>query len=100
MKKFSRILIVASLIFTACSSEDEGSGNSGVDTFDRGAMLENWADNIIVPSFDNFKRSTQQLEDPSIAFTSNPSEEKLIALRSQFESSYLNFQPVPMFVIG
>ncbi len=100
MKKFSRILIVASLIFTACSSEDEGSGNSEVDTFDRGAMLENWADNIIVPSFDNFKSSTQQLEDLTIAFTSNPSEENLVALRSQFESSYLNFQTVAMFDIG
>ncbi|WP_026837860.1 imelysin family protein [Gillisia sp. JM1] len=100
MKKFSRILIFASLIFTACSSEDEGSGNNEVNTFDRGAMLENWADNIIVPSFDNFKSSTQQLEDLTIAFTSNPSEENLVALRSQFESSYLDFQTVAMFDIG
>jgi predicted lipoprotein len=100
MKNFSRILIFASLIFTACSSEDEGSGNNEVDTFDRGAMLENWADNIIVPSFENFKSSTQQLEDLTIAFTSNPSEENLVALRSQFESSYLDFQTVAMFDIG
>lgn len=100
MKKFSRILIVASLIFTACSSGDEGTGDNEVDTFDRGAMLENWADNIIVPSFENFKGSTQQLEDLTIAFTSNPSKENLAALRSQFESSYLDFQTVAMFDIG
>tara|TARA_R100000935_G_C2825881_1_gene162256 strand:+ start:93 stop:1193 length:1101 start_codon:yes stop_codon:yes gene_type:complete len=102
MKNFSRILIIASLIFTACSSGDEsnGSGENEADTFDRGAMLENWADNIIVPSFDNFKNSTQQLEDLSIAFASNPSAENLVALRSQYESSYLDFQTVAMFDIG
>jgi len=102
MKKISRILILASLIFTACSSENDGdeSNENGVDTFDRGAMLANWADNIIAPSFNNFKSTTQQLEDLTLAFTLNPSEENLIALRNQFESSYVNFQTVAMFDIG
>ena len=54
MIKFSRLFIVFALIFAACSSEDDGTETGGetggTDSFDRGAMLVNWADNIIVPA--------------------------------------------------
>lgn len=100
MKNISRILIIASLIFTSCSSGDESTPKEETTSFDRGEMLVNWADNIIVPAFSNFNNSTQQLEDLTIAFTSNPSEESLKALRNQFENSYLDFQTVAMFDLG
>lgn len=101
MSRISKILIIATLIFAACSTEDEGLDNGGeTDSFDRGAMLANWADNIIVPAFVNFKTSTQQLEDLTAAFTAEPTEGNLVALRNQFESSYLDFQTVAMFDIG
>ena len=103
MIRISRILLIATLIFTACSTEDDNGGDGGgneTDNFDRGAMLANWADNIIIPAFSNFESSTQQLEDLTAAFTADPSEENLAALRSQFKSSYLDFQTVAMFDIG
>ncbi len=103
MIRISKILLIATLVFTACSTEDEGPGTDGggeTNSFDRGAMLENWADNIIVPAFSNFKSSTQQLEDLTVAFTADPTEENLVALRSQFESSYIDFQTVAMFDLG
>ncbi|TRO65448.1 imelysin family protein [Christiangramia sabulilitoris] len=102
MIRISKFLLIVTLLFTACSKEDDGNVNNGneTDSFDRGAMLENWADNIIVPAFDNFKSSTQQLEDLTTTFTSDPTEENLVALRSQYESSYLEFQTVAMFDIG
>ena len=57
MIKFSRLFIVFALIFAACSSEDDGTETGGetggTDSFDRGAMLVNWADNIIVPAYNN-----------------------------------------------
>ncbi len=103
MIRISKILLIATLVFTACSTEDDGSavdGKGETTSFDRGAMLENWADNIIVPAFSNFKSSTQQLEDLTLAFTADPTEENLLALRSQFESSYIDFQTVAMFDLG
>lgn len=102
MIRISKFLLIATLIFTACSTGDDGTDNGGGDTdsFDRGAMLVNWADNIIIPAFSNFKSSTQQLEDLTAAFAADPTEENLVALRSQFESSYLDFQTVAMFDIG
>jgi len=106
MIRISKILLIATLVFTACSTKDDGQDTAGTDgggdtnSFDRGAMLENWADNIIVPAFSNFKSSTQQLEDLTVAFTADPTEENLIALKSQFESSYIDFQTVAMFDLG
>lgn len=103
MMRISRILLIATLVFTACSTEDDSTGDGGgneTESFDRGAMLVNWADNIIIPAFSDFNTSTQQLEEVTLSFTSDPTEGNLSALRSQFESSYIDFQTVAMFDIG
>lgn len=95
--------MIATLVFTACSTEDDSTGDGGgneTESFDRGAMLVNWADNIIIPAFSDFNTSTQQLEEATLSFTSDPTEGNLSALRSQFESSYIDFQTVAMFDIG
>lgn len=95
--------MIATLVFTACSTEDDSTGDGGgneTESFDRGAMLVNWADNIIIPAFSDFNTSTQQLEEATVSFTSDPTEGNLAALRSQFESSYIDFQTVAMFDIG
>lgn len=95
--------MIATLVFTACSTEDDSTGDGGgneTESFDRGAMLVNWADNIIIPAFSDFNTSTQQLEEATVSFTSDPTEGNLSALRSQFESSYIDFQTVAMFDIG
>lgn len=103
MMRISRILLIATLVFTACSTEDDSTGDGGgneTESFDRGAMLVNWADNIIIPAFSDFNTSTQQLEEATVSFTSDPTEGNLSALRSQFESSYIDFQTVAIFDIG
>lgn len=99
MKKISSFLLVITLIFSACSSDD-GGGGINPDSFDREGMLKNWADNIIVPSFENFSNSTQSLEDMTNAFVADPSEANLIELRAAFQTAYLDFQTVSMFEIG
>src|SRR5690606_15281420 len=72
----------------------------GTDSFDRGAMLANWADNIIAPAFENFSASTQDLEEKTNVFVEDPSEANLVALRASFENAYQDFQTVSMFEIG
>ena len=102
MIRISKFLVIAALMFAACSTEDEGDINNGhnLESFDRAAMLTNWADNIIVPAFVDFNASTQLLEEATVEFTSNPSEAKLADLRSAFKSSYLKFQNVAMYDVG
>lgn len=101
--KISRILILACLVFAACSTEDDSGGDEGGNTddnFDRGAMLANWADNIILPSYENLNGDTQKLEELTVSFTENPGNTGLTALRGQFKVAYQNFQTVSMFDIG
>ena len=102
--KIARILVLACLVLAACSTEDDGGGTSGGGgsevTFDRGAMLANWADNIILPAYANFDAETQKLEELTQAFVANPGDAEMTALKAQFRSSYLAFQSVSMFDIG
>lgn len=103
MLRYSRILLFAMLVFSACSTNNESgddSGEPGTDSFDRSAMLANWADNIIAPAFENFHSSTQELEEKTNVFAGEPSEENLAELREAFENAYLDFQTVSMFEIG
>lgn len=103
MIRYSRILVLAMLIFSACSTDNASGDDSGepeTDSFDRSAMLANWADNIIAPAFENFSSSTQVLEEKTNLFVEKPSEENLAKLREAFENAYIDFQTVSMFEIG
>ncbi|MDT0646379.1 imelysin family protein [Zunongwangia sp. F260] len=101
MNAILRFLFIATLFFTACSTEDKEAENGGdTDSFDRGAMLANWADNIIVPSFEAFQEETQQLEEAAKSFAENPDATELSLLRTQYKEAYVDFQTVSMFEIG
>jgi len=91
------------LVIFACTSEDGGPGDNpptGNDSFDRGAMLANWADNIIVPSFTSFESDAGTLKNATNLFVDAPSVQNLQQLRLLWEKSYVNFQNVAMFDIG
>jgi hypothetical protein len=62
---FAITLFVSTLI--SCNSDDGEKENDKV-AFDRAAMLENWADNIIIPSFENFASFTADLEAKTEVF--------------------------------
>lgn len=101
--KISKLLLIACLVFAACSTEDDGRNDNGGgtdDSFDRGAMLANWADNIILPAYEDLNSNTQKLEELTQSFVDNPGNTELTALRAQFKVSYQLFQNVSMFDIG
>jgi predicted lipoprotein len=103
MIKISKFLLIATLMFAACSTEDDGDnggGSNGGDNFDRGEMLANWSDNIIVPSFVAFQEETKKLEDKAKGFAENPGPTELKVLRAQYKAAYQEFQTVEMFQIG
>lgn len=93
---FTVILVVSTLV--ACNSDD--GGETETDNFDRAALLENWADNIIIPSYQNFASHTAELEVKTEAFLQNPSEASLVDLRASYETAYLQYQTVAFFGVG
>lgn len=100
MYKKLGILLFAMLWIISCSSEETGENEDSTKSFDRGAMLINWADNIIIPSYESFAVTTKDLRESVISFNENPSEESLGALRNNFKEAYLAYQTVAPYRIG
>lgn len=101
MKKISFFLTV--LILFSCSSGSDDSGDNGNEppvSFDREAMLTNWAENIIVPAYSSFINSLSGLEQSAISFADTPSESSLQELRDSWLEAYKMWQHVSMFDIG
>lgn len=97
MKRIA-ILLITVFVFWSCT-KDSPSGPD-VDDFDREAILVNWADNIIIPSFTAFSDSADQLQSDAAAFAEAPTLQNLETLRNSWRSAYLAFQHVSMFEMG
>jgi predicted lipoprotein len=97
MKKIVLILL-GTVIFWGCS--DSGPSGTETDDFDRQAILVNWADNIILPSFEAFAIQTEALKSASDAFAEQPNQQTLNDLRDQWLMSYKSWQHVSMFEMG
>lgn len=92
-------LVTILLMAGACGS-DNGKTEETTDNFDRGAMLANWADNIIIPAYSSFKSKTDELKSKTIEFTEDPTIGRLENLRAIWETAYVSFQNISMFEIG
>lgn len=99
MKKNILVYLAFCTIFFSSCSDDSGNSQQS-DSFDRQAMLTNWADNIIIPAFQAFKSETTELKAATEIFTTNPTVENLQNLRTAHADAYLQFQTVSMFEIG
>ncbi len=100
MIKKGLFLLLMGMIVFACSEDESTNPDESDDAFDRKAMLVNWADNIIVPSYTAFNTEAKNLETVINNFTENPSVETLQQTRLTWRESYLTFQHVSMFEIG
>jgi|AntRauTorcE11897_2_1112592.scaffolds.fasta_scaffold00005_170 hypothetical protein len=97
MKRIALILLTA-LVISGCT--ENGPSGPNVDDFDREAILNNWADNIIIPSFSNLAESSSTLQTDAEFFVENPTPQTLQELRNSWKTTYLEFQKVSMFQIG
>ena len=95
MKRIIFGLFVSALfLITACDKD------KNKDEFDKVALLQNFADNIIQPRYADFKTKIDSLEILFIAFQSNPTEAKFEAIKTQWKACYLSFQRVKTFDFG
>ena len=97
-----RILSAIVILFlaSACGSSDDSSSGNGADNFDRGAMLTNWADNIIIPSYTAYQNSLTSLQTSLTTFSTTSDQTNLDAVRSAWKDAYVAWQRVSMFEIG
>ncbi|MFD2574456.1 imelysin family protein [Spirosoma soli] len=67
---------------------------------DRKAMLTNIADNIIIPSYANFKTKFDVMLAKSDAFATKPDKASLTDLRQAWVDAYTEWQKVELFDVG
>jgi predicted lipoprotein len=92
---FSALLTVA-----ACSSSD--SSETGIDgnNYNRTLLLTNWADNIIIPSYVNYKAKIEVLATNINTFNSVSTEANLQAVRASWIEAYKAYQYVAIYGFG
>ena len=90
------------LIFTACGGGDDDGENSGPGevAFDREAMLQDWADLIIIPGYEAYVASLNDLVAANETFSTDLNETNLENLRTTYIAAYTVWQRVAMFEIG
>jgi predicted lipoprotein len=68
--------------------------------FNRQTMLVNWADNIIIPAYQDFSSDVNALKAAVDTFEAQPNETNLNTVRQEWEQAYITWQKVSMFNIG
>lgn len=79
------------IIVTALYSCDDGGENKR-DNFDRSKMLQNYADNLIIPAYSNLQNAISELQTSAITFTDNPAVNSLADLQLTWEAAYASWQ--------
>ena len=99
LKKILSIVFLVVLIH-ACTNDTDQDLVNVTDDFDRGSILINLADNIIVPSYESFAAKMTLMKDVGQNFTSSPDQNSLEQFRASWLDAYKSWQRIEMFNIG
>lgn len=87
---------VLAFFFFGCDGEQ---GEKKAD-FDRKKMLENMADNLILPAYTDLENSLRALKTQAEAFAANPTESSLSNVQAAWVSAYQNWQYANAYNFG
>lgn len=96
------MVLIITAVMVACSKSNNGNGNeppTGTDAFKKG-MLENYADNIIIPAYGDLETKIGQLETAVNAFLTTPSTTTQDAVKTPFKNAYLSFENISVAYFG
>ena len=85
-------------LVAACSSND--GEDTTTQSYDRTALLTNWADNIIIPAYQNYVGKAGTLSNKATAYTQNLDAASLAELRTAWLEAYVAYQSVAMYDFG
>ncbi len=85
---------------TDTSTGTSTGSSSQADTFDRGSILANYSENIIIPRYDTFKSSMDNLKNSIETFVNSPNSDNYDALQTNWIDSYKKWQYVEAFNIS
>ena len=89
---------------TSAASTPTGStstaSTSQSDSFDRGSILVNYSENIIIPRYNTFKLSMDNLKNSIESFSTSPTSENYDNLQNNWIEAYKKWQYVEVFNIS
>ena len=85
---------------TGISTGTSTGSSSQADTFDRGSILANYSENIIIPRYNTFKLSMDNLKNSIETFANLPNSDNYDALQNNWIDSYKKWQYVEAFNIS
>lgn len=98
-KRLALALVLAATFFACSKKGDPGKEETG-NAADRQAVLVNVAENIVLPSYNNFKTKLDLLVNKTDNFTTTPTTASLVELRSAWVNAYIEWQKVELFEFG
>ena len=110
IKKIFLLSLIITSLFIGCSddsdpsNDNDNNGSSGSNTTTpvslRSQVLVNWADNFIIPNYQNLSNKLSNLQTSVFNFCSNPDQFGLEEVRENWLQAYKSWQYVEMFNIG
>ncbi|MDO7138727.1 imelysin family protein [Algibacter lectus] len=99
-KIFLAVITLTFIVGCSSSSSSDDSPSVSPDNFDRGALLTNLADNIIIPAYRDLSEKLTTLTADKDAFIADVNQTNLDNLRASWLEAYKVWQHVEMFNIG
>jgi predicted lipoprotein len=95
-----KICIITSILtgLSGCGGSDEPTVTD--NDKDRELILTHWVDNIVIPSYANFKVKFDVLLNKADAFTTSPDNQTLTDFRSSWADAYAAWEKVELFEFG
>ena len=94
--KYPSLGLLLLLIFFSCG-KDKGPKQPD---FDRAAMLENYADQLIQPAYQQLNQEANALQVAWDAFVANPNTDQLLAMQAQWLKTALAWQSANAYNFG
>ncbi len=93
----SIILLYLTLVLAASCNKN---GKDPVNNFDRGAMLQNYADNLIKPAYVQLQNRTNALHSSALVFNTNRTTQTLADLQNTWKAAYADWQYANAYNFG
>jgi len=89
------------LSMNACKKTVNTAGDSNVvNGFDKAVMVTNYADGIILPSYNTMQQKLVSLQSASDAFLTNPTASTQATLKAAYVDAYLQYEEIAAFQFG
>lgn len=84
----------------ACSPKEDEGTTATQDNFDRTAMLSHWANDYIMPAYQNYQAQAQVLNAAAQAYVATPNASNHAQVHQSFRQTYHAWQWVSFLEIG